>query len=172
MKAFFEKQLTRARARHTVFVHSEGTARSASVTFTPPPLHKNARQHRKASPRAEMAAAFSIERNKLPEGFNIGRESLATLLGHATNGARAFDRLEFENFNVAGCRQFVKLHTQVACRGPGAFAEEGEIGLLHVHQHRNHRQSEPRVKQRIEIGKCVRHQSGYCFGHGAWSLPG
>ena len=79
-------------------------------------------------------------RHVVLEGFQArGRD--------AADGAGLFALEGFLHFDVACCRQFVDLHTQVARRGSRLLLDIRELGFLRADQQRHHGQSQLRVQQ-------------------------
>ena len=79
--------------------------------------------------------------------IDIYLESMPSLFGNAADGARALALEGLFYLDVACCRQFVNLHTQVACRCSRLLLDIGELGFVGTDKQRHDGQSQLGVQQ-------------------------
>ena len=79
--------------------------------------------------------------------IDIYLESMPSLFGNAADGARALALEGLFYLDVACCRQFVNLHTQVACRCSRLLLDIGELGFVGTDKQRHDGQSQLSVQQ-------------------------
>lgn len=79
--------------------------------------------------------------------IDIYLESMPSLFGNAADGARALALEGLFYLDVACCRQFVNLHTQVACRCSRLLLDIGKLGFVGTDKQRHDGQSQLGVQQ-------------------------
>ena len=79
--------------------------------------------------------------------IDIYLESMPSLFGNAADGARALALEGLFYLDIACCRQFINLHTQVACRCSRLLLDIGELGFVGTDKQRHDGQSQLSVQQ-------------------------
>ena len=81
------------------------------------------------------------------QSLDVCLECLLALGRDATDGAGALALERLYDFDVACCRQFFDLHTEVACRSSRLLLDVGELGFEVTDEQRHDGQSQLGVQQ-------------------------